>query len=285
MIYRNYPKSPGPACLNWELTNIVEEAGLEGTDEEAAMRATLRWVGLETDVDELSIAAVRRGLPPSATIAETARARALLPESKELAPIVTIDDPRDAARRRRRARRRCARDQLLQLPGQLGRTAQGGDDAMNDWSDKRRKGERFVGKPIQPAGGSVEGGRHGGGRSCSAGPISPGRPRDSADRRAGEMEDHHPLQLGRERAIRAQALVSASRRPMARKCVSIATASSAPAGRAGGYSPRGPWKRNRTNSTRHQGSHGSSRSPGSGRRPWPGGKNQTVRFRPPPWSQ
>ncbi len=93
MIYRNYPDHPGPACLNWELTEIPKELGLAGTpDEQAVMRMILAWTGFADLQVEHTIAAVEKALPPEAVGRETERARDLI-GGKELAPIIYIDDP------------------------------------------------------------------------------------------------------------------------------------------------------------------------------------------------
>ncbi len=94
MIYRNYPKRPGPACLNWELTIGPEELGLAGTPaEKRAMGMILSWMGMADIVSARTIEAVRAGLPPEAVGHETAMARAQIGPRKELAPIIHIDDP------------------------------------------------------------------------------------------------------------------------------------------------------------------------------------------------
>lgn len=94
MIYRNYPKRPGPACLNWELTILPEELGLAGKPEEKpAMDLILSWTGLAKSVPARTIKEVRAALPPEAVGHETAMARALIGKDKELAPIIYINDP------------------------------------------------------------------------------------------------------------------------------------------------------------------------------------------------
>ena len=94
MIYRNYPKRPGEACLNWELTIIPEELGLAGTPAEAeAMSLVLSWTGLAAAVPDRTIERVRAALPPEAVGHQTALARALIGPERELAPIIYIDDP------------------------------------------------------------------------------------------------------------------------------------------------------------------------------------------------
>lgn len=93
MIYRNYPDYPGPACLNWELTELAKELGLAGTPEEkAVMNMILAYAGFADLPVEHTIAAVEKALPPEAVGRETQRARDLI-GSKELAPIIYIDDP------------------------------------------------------------------------------------------------------------------------------------------------------------------------------------------------
>ncbi len=95
MIYRNYPKRPGPACLNWEVTIIPEELGLTGKPaEKRAMELILTWTGLADVVKDRTIAKVRKAMPPEAVGHETAMARALIGKDKELAPIIYIDDPK-----------------------------------------------------------------------------------------------------------------------------------------------------------------------------------------------
>lgn len=97
MIYRNYPKRPGIACLNWELTIIPEGLGIAGTPaEKAALDLYLAWTGLDDVVSDRTIAAVQREVPPEAVGCETAQARALLDDDKELAPIIYIEDPQMA---------------------------------------------------------------------------------------------------------------------------------------------------------------------------------------------
>ncbi len=94
MIYRNYPKRPGPACLNWELTIIPEELGLADTPMEApVMTMLLSWLGLAESVPAREIAHIQNAVPPEAVAHEVAMARAQLPADKELAPIIYIDDP------------------------------------------------------------------------------------------------------------------------------------------------------------------------------------------------
>ncbi len=94
MIYRNYPTHPGPACLNWELTELPSELGIAGTPaEKEIMTAVLAWAGFADLKIEPRVEAVKRALPPEVVGRETARARALLGEDKELAPIIYIDDP------------------------------------------------------------------------------------------------------------------------------------------------------------------------------------------------
>jgi len=93
MIYRNYPDHPGPACLNWELTEVPRELGLAGTPEEkAVMDMILAYAGFADLPGEHTIAAVEKALPPEAVGRETQRARDLI-GGKELAPIIYIDDP------------------------------------------------------------------------------------------------------------------------------------------------------------------------------------------------
>lgn len=94
MIYRNYPQRPGEACLNWELTIIPEELGLQGTPEESeAMALVLSWTGLDQIVRDRTIDGVRAALPPESVAQQTAFARALIGPTKELAPIIYIEDP------------------------------------------------------------------------------------------------------------------------------------------------------------------------------------------------
>ncbi len=94
MIYRNYPKRPGPACLNWELTILPEELGLAGNPaEKQAMGLILAWTGLAEIVSARTIKDVRAALPPEAVGHQTAMARALIGRGKELAPIIYINDP------------------------------------------------------------------------------------------------------------------------------------------------------------------------------------------------
>jgi hypothetical protein len=94
MIYRNYPKRPGPACLNWELTILPEELGLAGTPrEKQAMELVLAWTRLSRAVPARTIKDVRAALPPDAVGHETAMARALIGRKRKLVPIIYIDDP------------------------------------------------------------------------------------------------------------------------------------------------------------------------------------------------
>ena len=94
MIYRNYPDHPGPACLNWELTEIPAELGVSGTPEEASIvAAIMSWAGFAGLEIEGRLDAVKAALPPESVGRETRRARLLLGEDKELAPIIYIDDP------------------------------------------------------------------------------------------------------------------------------------------------------------------------------------------------
>lgn len=94
MIYRNYPKRPGPACLNWELTVLPEELGFAGKPEEQpAMELILSWTGLAGVVSDRTIKAVQAALPPEAVGHETAMARELLGGEKDLSPIIYVDDP------------------------------------------------------------------------------------------------------------------------------------------------------------------------------------------------
>ena len=90
MIYRNYPKRRGEACLNWELTIIPEELGRTNPE---TMRFILAWTGLDAVIPEGTFEGIREALPPEAVGHETALARALIGEEKELAPIIYIDDP------------------------------------------------------------------------------------------------------------------------------------------------------------------------------------------------
>jgi len=94
MIYRNYPKRRGEACLNWELTIIPEELGLAGTPGEThAMDLTLAWAGLSGTVSARTIKDIRAALPPEAVGHQTALARSQIGTDEELAPIIYIDDP------------------------------------------------------------------------------------------------------------------------------------------------------------------------------------------------
>lgn len=94
MIYRNYLHSPGPACLNWEITNIPAELGLEATvSEKLVMRFILAWLGFSGMFHTPTITEIRAALPSACIGIETGRARTLLGPQVELAPIVTIDDP------------------------------------------------------------------------------------------------------------------------------------------------------------------------------------------------
>ncbi len=94
MIYRNYPDRPGIACLNWELSLIPEELGLDGDPgEAAAMELCLRLLGLQEAVDSRDIADIQKAVPPGAVGHETAMARAVLGPEQTLIPIIYIDDP------------------------------------------------------------------------------------------------------------------------------------------------------------------------------------------------
>jgi len=94
MIYRNYPDHPGPACLNWELAELPDVLGVSGTaGEKAVMEAVLNLTGFAGLMDAPSVEAVKKALPPQAVALETRRARALIGDEKELAPIIYIDDP------------------------------------------------------------------------------------------------------------------------------------------------------------------------------------------------
>ncbi len=94
MIYRLYPDRPGIACLNWELSILPEELGLSGApEEEAVMGACLNLLGLDKAIASRRVRHIQAAVPPQAVGHETAMARALLPEDRELAPIVYIDDP------------------------------------------------------------------------------------------------------------------------------------------------------------------------------------------------
>lgn len=94
MIYRNYPDHPGPACLNWELAAIPDALGVAGTEGEGAvMEAVMALAGFADLVDNPTVASVQKALPPTAVARETGRARALIGDDKELAPIIYIDDP------------------------------------------------------------------------------------------------------------------------------------------------------------------------------------------------
>jgi len=93
MIYRNYPKRPGEACLNWELTIIPEELDVVGTPDEAcAMSLMLALSGLAGLVPGRSVESVRAELPPDVVGHETAVARKLIGPDPELVPIVYIED-------------------------------------------------------------------------------------------------------------------------------------------------------------------------------------------------
>lgn len=97
MIYRNYPDHPGPACLNWELAELPEELKITGSpEEEAVVKAILSWAGFSDFSITPTVEAIRSELPPEVVGLETARARALLRDDKELAPILYIDDPKMA---------------------------------------------------------------------------------------------------------------------------------------------------------------------------------------------
>ena len=94
MIYRNYPDHPGPACLNWELAELAGELGIAGTPgENGTVSAILSWAGFAGLEMERGVDALKAALPPEAVGLETRRARLLLGEDKELAPIIYIDDP------------------------------------------------------------------------------------------------------------------------------------------------------------------------------------------------
>jgi hypothetical protein len=94
MLYRNYPEKPGIACLNWELASLPDELGVaDSPSEEALMELVLAFAGLADVVPSRRISHIRSAVPPEAVGRETARARALLPLDKELAPIVYMDDP------------------------------------------------------------------------------------------------------------------------------------------------------------------------------------------------
>lgn len=94
MIYRNYPKHPGPACLNWELAELPHELGFAGAPAEAeTMSAVLAWAGFADLGVTPRVEAVREALPPETVGRETGRARGLIGGDKELAPIIYIDDP------------------------------------------------------------------------------------------------------------------------------------------------------------------------------------------------
>lgn len=94
MIYRNYPTHPGPACLNWELAEVPDELGWSGKEEEVTvMKAMLGLAGFGGLMDHPTVASVKEALPPASVALETRRARALIGDDKELAPIIYIDDP------------------------------------------------------------------------------------------------------------------------------------------------------------------------------------------------
>ncbi|NLN92046.1 MAG: hypothetical protein GX130_01885 [Candidatus Hydrogenedens sp.] len=94
MIYRNYPDHPGPACLNWELAAVPDALAVAGEEGEiAVMEAVLSLAGFADLMDSPTVAEVQKALPPAAVARETSRARALIGEDRELAPIIYIDDP------------------------------------------------------------------------------------------------------------------------------------------------------------------------------------------------
>lgn len=94
MIYRNYPDHPGPACLNWELTEVPGELGVAGTpEEETVMNAILSWAGFAGLNIAPRVEDIKKELPPDVVGRETSQARMLLGQNKELAPIIYIDDP------------------------------------------------------------------------------------------------------------------------------------------------------------------------------------------------
>lgn len=97
MIYRNYRKRPGIACLNWEFAILPEELGIADAPAEAAvMKLLLQWAGLDHMAIMPKVATIRDGLPPSAVGQQTRLARDMIGPEHTLNPIIHIDDDRMA---------------------------------------------------------------------------------------------------------------------------------------------------------------------------------------------
>jgi hypothetical protein len=94
MLYRNYPVDPGSACINWELTKIPRDMGIEGTDREKdVMTAVLAIAGLSGIVSDRKIADINNAVPPAVVGHETRMARELIGEKSKLIPIIHMNDP------------------------------------------------------------------------------------------------------------------------------------------------------------------------------------------------
>jgi hypothetical protein len=87
MIYRNFPRPDGPACINLELYDI---AGWFDGDEAVIMDVLTGFFGVPPSPR-------RRledyGLPPHSVGEETRRARSLIGTDTPLVPILYLDDP------------------------------------------------------------------------------------------------------------------------------------------------------------------------------------------------
>ena len=87
MIYRNFPRPDGPACINLELYDM---AGWFDGDEAAIMETLTAFFGVPSSprrrLEEY-------GLPPHSVGEETRRARSLIGADAPLVPIRYLDDP------------------------------------------------------------------------------------------------------------------------------------------------------------------------------------------------
>jgi len=98
MIYRNYPSPDGPACLNRELYEIAGWFKWAATAEAEKLSLLFNLCGYP--IRYWTLSQLDRELPVEAIKWETKKARALIDQGKELAPIIYLDDDRieDAVR-------------------------------------------------------------------------------------------------------------------------------------------------------------------------------------------
>ena len=91
MIYRDYQAEQGPACLNFELSTLVQEMGKKLLSEQQAIALLAGLTGLPIN-NSAAAAELFDGLSPQVVGHEVRQARKQIGLSNQLIPIIQLDD-------------------------------------------------------------------------------------------------------------------------------------------------------------------------------------------------